>query len=103
MRVRLKGVRERLPAPQATHQDEFPAAYSSVGCSPAEPTSASAAKPIFNQKSPFCQIFSANGNCPRILLSQKSAHSRRLRPYFLKFLRLRSYGARATPHSVMIA
>ena len=56
--------------PPLSHQDEFPAEYSLAGCSPAEPASASSAMLILNQKPIIGYCFSANGNRPRIRLSQ---------------------------------
>src|SRR6266481_5265853 len=55
--------------PPLPHQDEFPAEYSLVGCSPAEPASAFSAMLILNQKPTVGYCFSANGNCPRTRLS----------------------------------
>jgi hypothetical protein len=52
-----------------SHQDESPAEYSLVGCSPAEPTSASSAMLILNRKPTKGDCFSANGNCPQSPLS----------------------------------
>ncbi len=70
---------DRLPPP---HQDEFPAAYSLAGCSPAEPTSASAAISILNQQLPFVYAFSANGNCPQTMLSHFVAQATAMYPLY---------------------
>ena len=40
-----------------THRNEFPAEYSLAGCSPAEPTSASSAVVILNQKPTRSPVF----------------------------------------------
>jgi hypothetical protein len=60
---------EQSNCPSPSHQDEFPAEYSLVGCSPAEPTSALSAMLIVNQKPPVGNRFSANGNRPQFHLS----------------------------------
>jgi hypothetical protein len=50
--------------------DESSAGYSSVGCSPAAPTSASPAVNSFSLYSAAVQFSAANRNCPSIALSQ---------------------------------
>jgi hypothetical protein len=61
--------------PRLSHQDESPAGYSLVGCSPAEPTSASPATLILHYLLPAGYSFSANGNCPQTRLSQLAAQA----------------------------
>jgi putative transposase len=46
-----------------THRSEFPAGYSSAGCSPAEPVSASPAGLVLPQESPSAKEVAANGDC----------------------------------------
>lgn len=76
MPVSLKTAESGIPlSASGPHQDEFPAVYSSAGCSSAEPASASTAVPIFNPKPRFAQQFPANGNRPRILLSQSATQA----------------------------
>src|SRR6266478_5766103 len=62
--------------PPLPHQDEFPAEYSLVGCSPAEPASAFSAMLILNQKPTVGYCFSANGNCPRTRLSHLTTQAK---------------------------
>jgi len=53
-----------IPADRALshpRNDEFPAGYSSVGCSPAVPTSASPAGAIFLEAVPQAKHFAVNG------------------------------------------
>ena len=54
----------------AHRNDEFPAGYSSAGCSPAEPTSASPASAIIGELNYYAKIFTANGILSLISLSQ---------------------------------
>src|SRR5712692_11196230 len=49
--------------------DEFPAGYSSAGCSPAVPASASPASHILLRSSSFVYVFPANGNLSLISVS----------------------------------
>ena len=53
----------------AHRNDEFPAGYSSAGCSPAEPASASPASAIMLPSISLAKIFTVNGKLSLILLS----------------------------------
>ncbi len=66
---------ERGGRSPVTHRNEFPAAYSLAGCSPAEPTSASSAVVFSTRNQPVRQHFPANGNCPLYPLSHFTAQS----------------------------
>ena len=66
--------------PPLPHQNESPAEYSSVGCSPAEPTSAFPAVLMMRQNSSLRQQFSANGNRPRNRVSQSVPQANGLHP-----------------------
>jgi len=54
----------------AHRNDESPAGYSSAGCSPAEPASASPASAILLRWFSLAKVFAANGKLSLILLSQ---------------------------------
>jgi len=54
----------------AHRNDESPAGYSSAGCSPAEPASASPASAIMLRWFSLAKVFAANGKLSLILLSQ---------------------------------
>ena len=63
---------ERIAAP--SHRcDEFPAGYSLAGCSPAEPASASPAKPSLGGPVSCDNCFAANGDVSLISLSHFGA------------------------------
>ena len=63
---------ERIAAPY--HRcDEFPAGYSLAGCSPAEPASASPAKPSLGGPVSCDNCFAANGDVSLISLSHFGA------------------------------
>ena len=65
----------------AHRNDEFPAGYSSAGCSPAEPASASPASAILLESILNAKGFAVNGKLSLITVSQPqgSLHSRRFR------------------------
>ncbi len=54
----------------AHRNDEFPAGYSSAGCSPAVPASASPAGAIILELAPLAKDFAANGKLSLITVSQ---------------------------------
>ena len=56
---------------RAHRADESPAGYSSAGCSPAEPASASPARLILQRQHPLAKKFPANGNLSLFSLSQE--------------------------------
>ena len=60
-----------------THRNEFPARYSSAGCSPAEPASASLTALILQSSAQPVQGNPVNGRCQNSWLSQKRAHPRK--------------------------
>src|ERR1035438_9580895 len=80
---------EREPAAAAERRrcrahrpDESPASYSSAGCSPAWPASASLARLILQRQRPFAKNFPANGNLSPSCLSQSRGSVYSLFPYF---------------------
>jgi hypothetical protein len=67
----------------ARRNDESPAGYSSAGCSPAEPASASPAGAIMRWLFSLAKIFAANGKLSLISLSQPKGAVQGLSPVFL--------------------